>query len=115
MVLYSQCDWSAKVSLGNWPDCSKSSCSNDVVAYSGDGSGEATCWGAWYEQLGDSQKNKYCCDQPDDNKKWSDCEWQGITDVSDNIRPRFFILKRYHFVVRCFSREDANYRMLLDH
>ncbi|OBT95158.1 hypothetical protein VE01_07296 [Pseudogymnoascus verrucosus] len=83
MVLYSQCDWSAKVSLGNWPDCSKSSCSNDVVAYSGDGSGEATCWGAWYEQLGDSQKNKYCCDQPDDNKKWSDCEWQGKTDIID--------------------------------
>lgn len=83
MALYSQCDWAGKISTNSWPTCNAATCSKDVVAYSGDGSGDATCWGGWYYKgMADTEKNKYCCDQPANDKKWTDCEWQGMTDVS---------------------------------
>ncbi|KAJ3952540.1 hypothetical protein N0V92_011012 [Colletotrichum tropicale] len=51
-------------------------------AYSGDGSGDAMCLGGWYRGgMEDTKKNKYCCNQPEDDKKWTDCEWQGMTDI----------------------------------
>ncbi|EXF81327.1 hypothetical protein CFIO01_00989 [Colletotrichum fioriniae PJ7] len=84
MKLYSQCDWSAKVASSTWPSCEKATCGSDVIAFSGDGSGDAMCWGAWYKGgMEDSKKNKYCCDQPEEDKKWKDCEWQGMTDWTD--------------------------------
>lgn len=87
MKLYSQCDWSAKVASSTWPSCEKATCGSDVIAFSGDGSGDAMCWGAWYKGgMEDSKKNKYCCDQPEEDKKWKDCEWQGMTDVSHPVR-----------------------------
>ncbi|KAK1480203.1 glycosyl hydrolase family 18, partial [Colletotrichum tamarilloi] len=84
MKLYSQCDWSAKIASSTWPSCEKATCGSDVIAFSGDGSGDAMCWGAWYKGgMEDSKKNKYCCDQPEEDKKWKDCEWQGMTDWTD--------------------------------
>lgn len=83
MMLYSQCDWTGKYSGGSWPVCSKATCDADVVAFSGDGSGDANCHGSQYSGgMDDSDKNKYCCDQPEDDKQWKDYEWQGMTDVS---------------------------------
>ncbi|TPX10951.1 uncharacterized protein E0L32_008157 [Thyridium curvatum] len=68
MKLYSQCDWTSTRNK-NFPNCDAGSCGADVVAYSGDGSGDATCWGGWYRYgMEDSSKNKYCCSQPEQDK-----------------------------------------------
>ncbi|RYP21255.1 hypothetical protein DL767_009307 [Monosporascus sp. MG133] len=81
MALYSQCDWSGHYSSGSWPSCDKATCGADVVAFSGDGSGDATCLGGWYRGgMEDAKKNKYCCNQPEADRKWTNCEWQGMTD-----------------------------------
>ncbi|RYP68287.1 hypothetical protein DL771_006789 [Monosporascus sp. 5C6A] len=45
MALNSQCDWSGHSPSSSWPSCVKAMCSADVAAFSGDGSGDATCWG----------------------------------------------------------------------
>jgi len=82
LKLYDQCSWT------QWPECYKdASCpgSNELVAASGDGNGAAVCWGSYSRREADYRK--YCCDNDDENSKWSDCAWHKDQSQGSTLQP----------------------------
>lgn len=81
MQLYSQCSWSG------WPLCQASTCDKSTVAHSPFGSGDAICHGVNDDYISEDNafKAEYCCDQDDDDSKWSECAWYGGPKSNDPI------------------------------